>query len=68
MTPQEKALVFMLFDVTSCVQSDTTAPKVCTGLDGLCARNADCCEGLSCVDVNNDPCFEGSCTCKVVIN
>ena len=68
MTAQEKALVFMLFDVSSCVQNDNVAPQVCKKSNELCQKNDDCCNGLLCVDANQQACFEGSCTCQVVIN
>ncbi|HVE85899.1 MAG TPA: hypothetical protein VND93_23750 [Myxococcales bacterium] len=68
MTPQEKALVFMFFDVASCVQSDQVAPKVCGKQGEVCALNADCCEGYQCLDEAQNPCFEGFCSCQVQIN
>jgi hypothetical protein len=67
MTAQEKALVFMLFDVSSCVQSDTTAPQVCKLINDPCSKQSDCCSGLSCLDESQGACFEGACTCQVVI-
>jgi hypothetical protein len=54
--------------VSSCVQNDNTAPQVCKSVGGLCAKDGDCCNGLACVDANQQPCFEGSCSCQVVIN
>jgi hypothetical protein len=48
LTPKEEALVFMLFDVSSCVQNDQQAPSVCPGLGQACSTSNPCCSGLIC--------------------
>jgi hypothetical protein len=55
LTDDEKALVFMLFDVSSCVQNDAQQPSVCPGVGQTCSTSNPCCSGLPCSVTDGGP-------------
>jgi hypothetical protein len=71
LTPQEKALEYMLLDLSSCVGSDTNLPPVtcsptsCTAMGAMCGTIADGCgKTIDCGTCDAGTCIDNKCvTC-----
>jgi len=62
-TDQEKVLVYLLFDLSTCAKNDREVPGVCVVDGASCSARRGCCGDHRCLDPVGDRCDGGVCRC-----